>query len=63
MKNSREGHKTQGRRDVARLEALIEAHDLICNNESGRTTRLTRGQTTSTIDVTFTTLELGVQDC
>lgn len=43
------------RRDAMGLEMFIETHDLICNNEPGKVTRLTRGQTTSIIDLIFTT--------
>lgn len=49
-------------RDTVGLKALIEAHDLIWNNEPGKATRPTRGQVTSIIDLKFTTSKLGALD-
>lgn len=46
------------RREASGMEALIATHDLICNNETGNATRPTRGQTTTIIDLTFTTPNL-----
>lgn len=46
------------RRGAAGLEAPIETLDLICENEREKLTRPTRGQVTSIIVLTFTSIEL-----
>lgn len=50
------------KRDAMELEILIENYDLICNNESRKAIRPTRGQATFIIDLTFTMPELGPLD-
>lgn len=50
------------RSNAAGLEALVDRHDLILNNELGMVTRPTQRNTTSIIDLTFTTQEIRVLD-
>lgn len=50
------------KRDAADLQALIEKHYLILNNELEKATRPTRRNTTSIMDLTFTTQEIGALD-
>lgn len=47
---------------MAGLEVLIERHDLILNNEPTGAIRLTCRNTTSIINLTFITLEIGALD-
>lgn len=50
------------RRDATGLETLIERHELILNNELGKTTGLTHQKTKSIIDLMFNTHRIGVLD-
>lgn len=50
------------RRDTEGLKAVIERHRRILNNEPETATRPTQSKTTSTIDLTFTTSEIGAMD-
>lgn len=55
-------HHSGERRDAAGLETPVERHDLIYNNEPGKTTRPTCRNTTSIINLTFNTQEIGELD-